>query len=61
MEAMHGPGQTSDPRLTLALRFVVILNLVAFCVEFVIALSIDSVSLFADSVDFLEDLAMGVL
>lgn len=40
---------------------VAILNLAYFGVEFVVALSIGSVSLFADSVDFLEDTAVNLL
>jgi Co/Zn/Cd efflux system component len=47
------------------LRKVVILvaalNLVYFGVEFAVALAIDSVSLFADSVDFLEDASVNFL
>ncbi len=51
----------SDPRLVATLRLVVLLNLIAFVAEFVIAVIIDSVALFADGVDFLEDLAMSGL
>ena len=40
---------------------VALLNLAYFGVEFTVALSIGSVSLFADSVDFLEDAAINVL
>ncbi|MGY5811119.1 cation transporter [Rhizobium sp. LEGMi198b] len=40
---------------------VALLNLGYFCVEFVVALSIGSVSLFADSVDFLEDASVNLL
>jgi len=47
------------------LRKVVIivaaLNLAYFGVEFAVALAIDSVSLFADSVDFLEDASLNFL
>lgn len=45
-------------------RFVLIvalLNLGYFGVEFAVALSIGSVSLFADSVDFLEDASVNLL
>ncbi len=42
-------------------RLVAILNLAYFGVEFAVALSIRSVSLFADSVDFLEDAAVNLL
>ncbi|MEF0941500.1 cation transporter [Rhizobium sp. BR 362] len=40
---------------------VALLNLGYFCVEFVVALSIGSVSLFADSVDLLEDASLNLL
>jgi Co/Zn/Cd efflux system component len=55
------PAAQADPRFIATLRFVIGLNLAAFCIEFVIALLIDSVALFADSVDFIEDLAMSSL
>src|SRR5215213_5007305 len=37
------------------MRLVVLLNLAYFGIEFAVALVIGSVSLFADSIDFLED------
>lgn len=40
---------------------VAVLNLVYFGIEFAVALTIDSVSLFADSVDFLEDASVNFL
>ena len=40
---------------------VALLNLAYFGVEFAVALSIGSVSLFADSVDFLEDASVNLL
>ena len=43
------------------MRWVLLLNLVYFCVEFAVARAIGSVSLFADSVDFLEDAALNFL
>jgi Co/Zn/Cd efflux system component len=43
------------------LAVVVALNLAYFGVEFGVALAIDSVALFADSVDFLEDASLNVL
>ena len=46
-------------RQTVAL--VAILNLAYFGVEFSVALNIGSVSLFADSIDFLEDTAVNLL
>src|SRR5438067_9090799 len=42
-------------------RLVAVLNLSYFGVEFMIALAIGSVSLFADSIDFLEDAAVNLL
>jgi Co/Zn/Cd efflux system component len=56
-----GAGPTSDPALRRAVRLVAILNLAYFAVEFAVALAIDSVSLFADSIDFLEDASVNVL
>lgn len=51
----HGPGLSS------AVMFVAVANLAYFGVEFAVALSIGSVSLFVDSVDFLEDTAINLL
>jgi Co/Zn/Cd efflux system component len=42
-------------------RVVAISNLLYFAVEFSLALSIGSVSLFADSIDFLEDASVNIL
>jgi hypothetical protein len=48
--------QMTDPfPLHRAVRFVALLNLGYFGIEFVVARAIGSVSLFADSIDFLED------
>lgn len=44
-----------------AVRFVALANLAYFGIEFAVALAIGSVSLFADSVDFLEDTSVNVL
>jgi Co/Zn/Cd efflux system component len=44
-----------------AVRLVALLNLAYFGVEFAVALSIGSVALFADSVDFLEDASINFL
>lgn len=44
-----------------AVRFVALANLAYFFVEFAVAQAIGSVSLFADSVDFLEDAAVNIL
>jgi Co/Zn/Cd efflux system component len=41
--------------------FVALLNLAYFGVEFAVALAIGSVSLFADSIDFLEDASLNFL
>jgi len=42
-------------------RLVALLNLSYFGVEFAVALAIGSVSLFADSIDFLEDASVNLL
>ncbi|CAN5275595.1 cation diffusion facilitator family transporter [soil metagenome] len=52
-------GLVSNLRDTV--RLVAILNLAYFGVEFAVALAIGSVSLFADSVDFLEDASVNFL
>ncbi|MGX1197409.1 cation transporter [Parvibaculum sp. MBR-TMA-1.3b-4.2] len=44
-----------------AVRLVALFNLAYFGVEFAVALSIGSVSLFADSIDFLEDASVNFL
>ncbi|MCM8794534.1 MAG: cation transporter [Candidatus Omnitrophica bacterium] len=44
-----------------AVRLVAILNLAYFGIEFAVALAIGSVSLFADSIDFLEDASVNFL
>ena len=51
----------TDTALHNVVMRVAFLNLGYFCVEFVVALSIGSVSLFADSVDFLEDASVNFL
>lgn len=50
-----------DRGLRRAVRAVALLNLAYFGVEFAVALTIGSVSLFADSVDFLEDASINLL
>lgn len=50
-----------DQGLRRAVRLVALLNLAYFGVEFAVALAIGSVSLFADSVDFLEDTSVNFL
>jgi Co/Zn/Cd efflux system component len=53
---------STDRRLVArAVTMVAVLNLAYFAVEFSVALRIGSVSLFADSVDFLEDTAVNLL
>ncbi len=44
-----------------AIAFVAIANLAYFGIEFAVALKIGSVSLFADSIDFLEDASVNLL
>ena len=51
----------SDPALRRAVSRVALLNLGYFGVEFAVALAIGSVSLFADSIDFLEDASINLL
>jgi Co/Zn/Cd efflux system component len=50
-----------NPKLRKVVITVAILNLAYFAVEFAVALIIGSVSLFADSVDFLEDASINLL
>src|SRR4051812_18769174 len=52
-----GPGEG----LRRVVRLVAVLNLAYFGVEFAVAAAIGSVSLFADSVDFLEDASINFL
>ncbi|MGO4566323.1 cation transporter [Rhizobium sp. 2YAF20] len=54
----HAPTDTGLHRVV---KWVALLNLGYFGVEFAVALSIGSVSLFADSVDFLEDASVNLL
>lgn len=58
MTAFHSPLWGPLRR---AAMIVAVLNLGYFGVEFAVALAIGSVSLFADSVDFLEDTAINLL
>jgi Co/Zn/Cd efflux system component len=55
------PSRTTDDALHRAVRLVAILNLAYFGVEFAVALAIGAVSLFADSIDFLEDASVNFL
>ena len=52
---------STDPGLRGAVRIVASLNLGYFGIEFAVALGIGSVSLFADSIDFLEDASVNLL
>lgn len=54
-------GQTSDAGLRRTVLIVALANLLYFFIEFVVARRIGSVSLFADSIDFLEDTALNLL
>lgn len=59
MDKSENSNLTTDLRA--AVRFVAIANLAYFGIEFAVALTIGSVSLFADSVDFLEDTSINLL
>lgn len=52
---------TDNSKLRRIVRLVALLNLAYFGVEFTVAVKIGSVSLFADSIDFLEDAAVNLL
>lgn len=52
---------SGDHALRRTVRIVALLNLAYFGVEFAVALAIGSVSLFADSIDFLEDASVNFL
>jgi len=54
-------GEATDTGLRRTVLIVAILNLAYFGIEFAVALKIGSVSLFADSVDFLEDASVNLL
>jgi Co/Zn/Cd efflux system component len=51
----------ADPQIRRVVAIVALLNLAYFGVEFAVALRIGSVSLFADSIDFLEDTSVNLL
>jgi Co/Zn/Cd efflux system component len=53
--------QQTPTDLRSVIRLVAILNLAYFGIEFAVALAIGSVSLFADSIDFLEDASINFL
>jgi Co/Zn/Cd efflux system component len=54
-------NRKADKDLRRVVVFVVLLNAAYFGVEFAVATAIGSVSLFADSVDFLEDASVNLL
>ena len=54
-------AQDNDTAYRRIIRLVILLNLSYFGIEFVVASRIGSVSLFADSVDFLEDASLNLL
>jgi Co/Zn/Cd efflux system component len=56
-----GSNSTDRAGLRHAVRSVALLNLAYFGIEFAVALAIGSVSLFADSIDFLEDASVNFL
>ena len=60
MSTAQTPNQLPDG-LRRAITWVAALNLAYFGVEFAVAITIGSVSLFADSIDFLEDTAVNLL
>lgn len=51
----------TQQKIIRAVLFVALVNLAYFFVEFVVAINIGSVSLLADSIDFLEDAAINIL
>ena len=51
----------TDSHLRRVVRLVAVLNLAYFNIEFAVARAIGSVSLFADSIDFLEDASVNLL
>lgn len=59
--ADRAPPPISDPALRRAVLVVAAANLSYFFVEFAVARQIGSVSLFADSIDFLEDTSVNLL
>lgn len=56
-----GAGLSNNRPLVRAVLFVALANLAYFGVEFTVARLIGSVSLFADSIDFLEDTSVNLL
>jgi Co/Zn/Cd efflux system component len=61
MHASTLSGQTSDAGLRRVVLIVALVNVTYFFIEFAVAKRIGSVSLFADSIDFLEDTSVNLL
>jgi Co/Zn/Cd efflux system component len=57
----HALNDNVDNGLRRAVALVAALNLAYFGIEFAVAIAIGSVSLFADSIDFLEDASVNIL
>jgi Co/Zn/Cd efflux system component len=60
LEGLQSARRDLDPTLRCVVGVVALLNLTYFAVEFAVALAIGSVSLFADSIDFLEDASVNL-
>jgi len=58
---MAMPFETAHGSLRRIVRLVALLNLGYFAIEFIVAIAIGSVSLFADSIDFMEDASVNLL
>jgi Co/Zn/Cd efflux system component len=58
---LNAPADRQTSALRRAVIFVALINLAYFFVEFAVARHIGSVSLFADSIDFLEDASVNFL
>ena len=61
MKNLYSPSKNSGLTLRRVTIIVALLNLAYFFVEFTVAQKIGSVSLFADSIDFLEDTSVNLL
>lgn len=57
----NDPPNAINPGFRKVIKIVALLNLSYFFIEFVVARNIGSVSIFADSVDFLEDASVNLL
>jgi Co/Zn/Cd efflux system component len=57
----HPEDNAAEPRFRRIVLFVALANLAYFFIEYLVARRIGSVSLFADSIDFLEDTALNLL